>query len=258
MQASSTAMVMAATSSVAAATSSSTAMSMGGSCKISVRQVQLSTTIPYTNPRSRHRCSGAGISSTLVSLHDLRIDLTTRLIISEGFISSTWRITSHGMFAGSCVGVILLVMSLEFLRRVQRSYERSNLRAHKHHNITTPGASNHSLPDAQRSKDTPAVQEVEHANPKLPLRRALVQQTIRALLHTLSFAVAYFVMLLAMYYNGYFIICILIGAFLGSFAFSWNQLRSRWVSMACENPVDMTNSKAEDSDNATEVTGCCG
>ncbi|KAL9003786.1 MAG: hypothetical protein Q9188_003366 [Gyalolechia gomerana] len=49
----------------------------------------------------------------------------------------------------------------------------------------------------------------------------VLQQAIRALIHMLQFAVAYFIMLLAMYYNGYIIICIIIGAYLGSFIFSW-------------------------------------
>lgn len=53
------------------------------------------------------------------------------------------------------------------------------------------------------------------------IRPTLPQQLIRAGLHMITFAVAYFVMLLAMYYNGYFIICILIGAFIGAFIFSW-------------------------------------
>jgi copper transporter 1 len=52
----------------------------------------------------------------------------------------------------------------------------------------------------------------------------LPQQLIRATFHLLQFAVAYFVMLLAMYYNGYIIICILIGAFLGSFIFGWESI----------------------------------
>ncbi|KAL8718824.1 MAG: hypothetical protein Q9225_004087 [Loekoesia sp. 1 TL-2023] len=47
------------------------------------------------------------------------------------------------------------------------------------------------------------------------------QQALRALIHMLQFAVAYFIMLLAMYYNGYIIICIFIGAYLGAFIFSW-------------------------------------
>jgi copper transporter 1 len=39
-----------------------------------------------------------------------------------------------------------------------------------------------------------------------------------------QFAVAYFIMLLAMYYNGYIIICIFIGAFFGALIFSWEPL----------------------------------
>ena len=53
-------------------------------------------------------------------------------------------------------------------------------------------------------------------------RPTLLQQMVRAVLHMLQFGVAYFVMLLAMYYNGYFIICILLGALIGAFAFSWD------------------------------------
>lgn len=56
------------------------------------------------------------------------------------------------------------------------------------------------------------------------VRPTIVEHTIRSLLHMLQFAVAYFVMLLAMYFNGYFIICIFIGAFLGAFLFSWEPL----------------------------------
>lgn len=40
----------------------------------------------------------------------------------------------------------------------------------------------------------------------------------------ITFAIAYFVMLLAMYYNGYFIICIFIGAYLGAFVFTWESV----------------------------------
>ena len=48
------------------------------------------------------------------------------------------------------------------------------------------------------------------------------QQGVRAGLYVSQFAVAYVVMLLAMYYNGYIIICIFIGAFVGFFIFSWD------------------------------------
>jgi hypothetical protein len=40
----------------------------------------------------------------------------------------------------------------------------------------------------------------------------------------LKFKITYFIILLAMYYNGYIIICLLAGAFLGAFIFSWDAI----------------------------------
>ncbi|KAF9884316.1 Copper Transporter integral membrane protein that functions in high affinity copper transport [Aspergillus nanangensis] len=161
-------------------------------------------------------------SSSSMDSHSTHMNMATCKIsmlwnwntIDACFLSSSWHITSSGMFAGSCIGVICLVLCLEFLRRIGREYDqfiirRSHLRAH-----------------------TDSV--------LLPVRPTVVEQTVRALLHMLQFAVAYFVMLLAMYFNGYIIICIFIGAFLGSFIFSWEPLR-----------VGKEN-------DATAVTKCCG
>jgi copper transporter 1 len=47
----------------------------------------------------------------------------------------------------------------------------------------------------------------------------LAATAVRALLHTCQFAVAYFIMLLAMYYNGYVLLSIFAGAFVGAFLF---------------------------------------
>ncbi|ROV99837.1 hypothetical protein VSDG_03069 [Cytospora chrysosperma] len=57
-----------------------------------------------------------------------------------------------------------------------------------------------------------------------PCRPNIWQQGLRALLHTAQFTVAYIIMLLAMTYNGYIIMSIIIGAYLGSFIFSWETL----------------------------------
>ncbi|ROW04814.1 hypothetical protein VMCG_04842 [Cytospora schulzeri] len=57
-----------------------------------------------------------------------------------------------------------------------------------------------------------------------PCRPNIWQQGLRALLHAAQFTVAYIIMLLAMNYNGYIIISIIVGAYLGSFLFSWEAL----------------------------------
>jgi solute carrier family 31 (copper transporter), member 1 len=140
---------------------------------------------------------------------------------TAGFIASSWHVRSSGQFAGSCIGVILLVMSLEFLRRASREYDRYiTLQAQsKQQQIESTNPS----PGASTRKDIAlvAVGIVPRAG---KFRPNLFQQAIRALLHMMQFAVAYFIMLLAMYYNGYIIISIIIGAFLGSFVLSWEPI----------------------------------
>lgn len=52
-------------------------------------------------------------------------------------------------------------------------------------------------------------------------RPSAVQQAVRALFHTLQFAVAYVVMLLAMGANGYIVFCIFAGAYGKFVVLSW-------------------------------------
>ncbi|KAK2756958.1 Copper Transporter integral membrane protein that functions in high affinity copper transport [Arachnomyces sp. PD_36] len=156
--------------------------------------------------------------------------------IDACFLDESWQITSNGMFAGSCIGVICLVIVLEFLRRVGREYDAYIVRRHNIHQQirANSGSSSSSSP---KQPTTTTTNPASSSNGLLALfssgtgnlsngqvRPTLFDQLIRALLHMLQFAVAYFIMLLAMYYNGYIIICIFIGAFIGSFIFSWEPL----------------------------------
>ncbi|KAF4448016.1 ctr copper transporter family protein [Fusarium austroafricanum] len=158
--------------------------------------------------------------------------------VDSCFIAESWHITSKGMFAGSCIGVILLVMSLEFLRRSVKEWDRYLLSQHVAKFQESTGAVA-GPPGSDNGKDGNAV--VNCANPVPPFRPNVWQQAIRALLHMVQFAVAYFVMLLAMYYNGYFIICIFIGAYLGAFIFQWETLGAAGNTSASK-----------------EATVCCG
>ena len=196
-----------------------------------------------------------------------------------GFLAKSWHIKSRGMFAGSCIGVICLVLSLELLRRLGREYDsfivrRARLRRlYMSDSSTTQSTSNVPLrsegntkpasnccganaePDATFSSaedditPMPSSPQTDGASKKqasviaaaasanvirdggvqrerqegtlAPYRPSLVEHSVRSLLHMVQFAVAYIIMLLAMYFNGYIIICIFIGAFLGAFIFSW-------------------------------------
>ncbi|KEF52685.1 uncharacterized protein A1O9_11102 [Exophiala aquamarina CBS 119918] len=148
------------------------------------------------------------------------------------FISKTWQVTSSGILTGLCVGVICLVISLEFLRRVQREYDAFTQRQDRERYASVPFASRFSAPSSEHEFENGknvsigfhSVRTTLLQQPQLNRVALLQRQILRALLHTLHFGVAYFVLLIAMYYNGYIIICILIGAFLGSFISSWDQL----------------------------------
>ncbi|KAJ5094603.1 hypothetical protein N7456_010464 [Penicillium angulare] len=213
--------------------------------------------------------------------------------IDACFISRSWHITSRGMFAGSCIGALLLVIALEALRRLGREYDAFILRRARIRYLYLSGTSSSAntqktkvqhiaafTKEAQNKqpdpKDKPSpyddvITPVTDVSPETstpadihapgpshassettddsqkpegrhfgPYRPSPVEQTVRALFHMVQFAVAYFIMLLAMYYNGYIIICIFLGAFIGSFIFSWEA-----VFMNTEN-------------DATTVTKCCG
>ena len=81
------------------------------------------------------------------------------------------------MFAGSCIGVILLVMSLECLRRMGKEYDRYLQRQYR------------------RKEKTESGQDLTPYGPPAQFTPTIFEQAVRALLHVLQFAVAYFVML---------------------------------------------------------------
>ncbi|KAL9945570.1 hypothetical protein ACHAQF_007626 [Verticillium nonalfalfae] len=121
--------------------------------------------------------------------------------IDSCFISESWHITSTGMFAGSCIGVVLLVLSLEALRRAGKEYDRYLIRSHAAAAAAVArsgpfaAASNDSASGGKNSGEGAAPLGAGGVAITAPFRPSLLQQAVRALLHLLQFAVAYFVML---------------------------------------------------------------
>ncbi|CAG8131665.1 unnamed protein product [Penicillium salamii] len=178
-----------------------------------------------------------GMGNHTEGMHECKMSMYWNwYTIGSCFLAKSWHVTSRGMFAGSCIGVICLVISLEFLRRAGREYDgyvvrQARLRQssrgallddtyddnapNTEDNIGIPGSSKQATSAATGDSVTRA---------SVMYRPSLVQHTVRSLIHMVQFAVAYIVMLLAMYYNGYIIICIFIGAFLGAFFFTWEPI----------------------------------
>lgn len=155
--------------------------------------------------------------------------------IDTCFIASSWHVRSAGAFAVSCIGVVLLVVLLEFLRRSTKEFDRFLIaRSLARRDLASSSASttapvhraSSSSAGAAADDDSKAPKVIAvsnggaaaHASPRVAkrslwdvmfLRRAAVvvdgadepylptmpEQAARALLHMFQFAVAYFVML---------------------------------------------------------------
>ncbi|KAK9802423.1 hypothetical protein SCARD494_00356 [Seiridium cardinale] len=117
--------------------------------------------------------------------------------IDACFISSSWHVTSTAIFAGSCLGVFLLAVITVLARRLSHEYDAYLTR---------------------QIIDHSNFHEKDHTAPDHSQHPCLIQQLARSLLYVAQVALGYILMLLAMYYNGYIIISILAGFFVGFFA----------------------------------------
>lgn len=150
--------------------------------------------------------------------------------INSCFLARSWHVTTRGQFAGTCIGVVCIGVLVELVRRLQREYDRYLLRTFAMRNNAMRAAASAGSDDslAATKNNLPAIQYVLQ-DPIFPTLRSnpnalhytpsILAQAVRAGLYLLQYAGAYFIMLFAMYYNGYVIICIFIGGFLGNFLF---------------------------------------
>ncbi|KAK5957578.1 hypothetical protein OHC33_000765 [Knufia fluminis] len=162
--------------------------------------------------------------------------------IDACFLSSSWHIRSNGMFAASCIGIALLVVALEFCRRLGKEYDALIVRQFKR-NLNARAA----------MVQIPSVDACEGSEPPFATFRASpLQQLVRSAIHAVVFGLAYLVMLLAMYYNGFVLISIVIGAGIGKFLCDWMIVK---IPMFAQNHD--TSGKNIDHQ-VEEPSVCCG
>lgn len=160
--------------------------------------------------------------------------------IDACFLSTSWHITSHGMFAATCIGIAALVVILEFFRRLGKEYDALIVRQFKR-NLNARAAAFRSLPGSNEASEPPFA----------TFRATPLQQLIRSALHAVVFGLAYIVMLLAMYYNGYVIISIILGAGIGKFLCDWMVVKVALFSQADESGKNIDRQ-------VDEPSVCCG
>ncbi|KAJ5168582.1 54S ribosomal protein L6 [Penicillium canariense] len=154
--------------------------------------------------------------------------------IDACFLSTEWHIKNNGMFAATCVGIILLVILVEAFRRLGKEYDSFLTRQCQRQAAVLA------------AKKDNCVSRTNTVGLGLKFRVTPLQQLARAFLHALTFGGAYIIMLLAMYFNVYVIICIFIGAGLGKFFCDW---------MVVTVGVDALYDEVK---GVEETTVCCG
>jgi copper transporter 1 len=160
------------------------------------------------------------------------------------FLSSSWHVTSNSTMAVSCIGAALLVVCLEFLRRVSHEYDAFILRQFQRQLYAQqPALASAASNCCDGLTSTFGVQQAT-------FRATALQQLVRSILHGITLGIAYIVMLLIMTFNGFVFISVILGAILGKFLCDWFVVRM---------PDSREEQKEErhSSISPTGPTGCC-
>lgn len=163
--------------------------------------------------------------------------------IGTCFLTRSWMISTQAQFAGSCIGVAFWVILTECIRRFAREYDRlivvnavesitKSQQDFPEKWIENSFQSSPSMGEGQgtRSLPTHAWGMVFGLPPRalrangIKIRPTFVQQCIRTVLYGMQFTSAYLIMLIAMTYNGYMLLSIILGAMVGYFATTWDTL----------------------------------
>lgn len=114
-------------------------------------------------------------------------------------------------------------MVMEALRRLGKEYDEWILRTFQVRaaSLGSPTPSEPFLKESEKENTSTTVAAQTHSSRTVVFRASPLQQIIRSILHAISLGVAYIVMLLVMSYNGYVIVCVIIGGGLGKFFCDW-------------------------------------
>lgn len=141
------------------------------------------------------------------------------------------------MFAGSCIGVFLLVVASQWLARFSKEFDKACQQREIQCSVDCSSSSG----SDKLGKDFPKAENlplpIVHAVGHKWLFRtgnvSMPDHIIKSLLFTLQWGLSYLIMLLFMYYNGYIIISCILGAFLGKLAFSMNEPTNTLEEVSC-------------------------
>lgn len=151
------------------------------------------------------------------------------------------------MFAASCIGAAMLVVTLEFLRRASSEWDAYLLRTFQRQ-LRIQQALLAETPLSNCCDGPSSTLGTQYAT----FRATSLQQLVRAILHGLALGVAYLLMLIIMSFNGWIFISVIFGAILGKFLCDWMVVRIPFEAVFRQEK-DVRRSSVD----ASGPTGCC-
>ncbi|OWB61315.1 hypothetical protein B5S31_g4602 [[Candida] boidinii] len=176
--------------------------------------------------------------------------------IDSCFIARTWHVRTRGQFAGTCIGIFLIVMGAQWLHRIGREYDlainkrRVIQKRHQLENENLTPASSATINNTEFTDKVlkenyitttmmPILETLSHSwfwnfrkRDSTQVYPNLLDHVLRGVLFTIQWLLSYIIMLLFMYYNGYIIISCFLGAFFGRLIFNYEPL------CQCDGPHD--------------------
>lgn len=142
-------------------------------------------------------------------------------VVDSCFLSESWHVRSRGAFAASCIGVVALAACVEAVKHWSTVYDAqvcASLRAADARRLDALA-----LEDDGDVGLTTAQRQRRHRHRRM-LRATPFQQLVRTALAVTLQGGFYVLMLIAMAFNGYIVVCILLGTALGKFLGDWLQI----------------------------------
>ncbi|GMG19614.1 unnamed protein product [Ambrosiozyma monospora] len=233
-------------------TASSTSMDMSG---MDMSSMDMGTSTASSAMTAMTSSAMSSMSSTSSTSHKCKISMLWNwYTIDSCFIARSWHNHTRGHFAGSCIGVFLIVLGAEWLHRLDYEYNLALAKRRRaQYMAKNPGAAvnGHETDSSENLKDadvasSPYVNEGYLKTSLMPILETLkhswylnflrkntgevypnaLDHVLRSVFFTIQWLLSYLIMLLFMYYNGYIIISCMLGALFGHFLFSYKPLCS--------------------------------
>ncbi|GME73277.1 unnamed protein product [Ambrosiozyma monospora] len=227
-------------------------MDMGSSTMASMSGMDMGTSTASSAMAAMSSGSMSSMSSMSSSTsHSCKISMLWNwYTIDSCFIAKSWHNHTRGHFAGSCIGVFLIVLGAEWLHRLDYEYNLALAKRRRaQYMAKNPGAGvdGHESDSTEGLKDaanSPYVNEGYLKTSVMPILETLkhswywnflrknrgevypnaLDHVLRSVFFTIQWLLSYLIMLLFMYYNGYIIISCMLGALFGHLLFSYKPL----------------------------------